>query len=309
MCLRIYIVIGEDRIRVPKTQASPASLADLLEDGNVAIAPLLPALFTSSVMGVALLDSQIRFQAVNGALAAMHGFPAAAHIGKKLRYVLGSSTSKIETVMRQVLNTGAPVSNVELKAKIPGRLEKGHWIQNILPVRDNHNRVTQIASLVVELTEQEKLQAALQQVLRNLKRVSTVLKSQLRCFDIDFSAMGGVVGSLPKAVDLIDLAIAQTRTIAEVTPHCLPTDVQLLRDGLVNNAEVLGSPQLEILSKRELQAFRLLADCKSNKDVAMEMKITVRTAETYRARVMMKLQLRSIGHLVRFAVRNRIVRP
>jgi DNA-binding NarL/FixJ family response regulator len=296
---------------VPKTQASPGSLTALLAQGDVAVAPLLPTLFASSVMGVALLDSQIRFQAVNGALAAMNGFPAAAHIGKKLRYILGSSTSKIETVIRQVLETGAPVSNMELKAKLPGRLEKGHWIESFLAVRDEHNRVTQVAALVVELTEQEKLQAALQQVLRNLKRVSTVLKSQLQCFEIDYSALGGVVGSLPKAVDLIDLAIAQTRTIAEVTPQYLPTDVPLLRNGFVENAEMTASDnsQLEMLSKRELQVFRLLADCKSNKDVAGEMKITVRTAETYRARVMIKLQLRSIGHLVRFAVRNRIIRP
>jgi len=38
------------------------------------------------------------------------------------------------------------------------------------------------------------------------------------------------------------------------------------------------------------------------------MKISVRTAETYRARVMMKLELRSIGHLIRFAVRNNIIK-
>jgi DNA-binding CsgD family transcriptional regulator len=253
----------------------------------------------------------MRFQAVNGALAAMNGFPAAAHIGKELRYVLGSSTSKIETVLHQVLETGAPVSNVELKAKLPGRLEKGHWIESFLPIRDEQNRVIQVASLVVELTEQKKLQATVQQVLTNLNQVSTVLKSQLRFVDIDFSALGGVAGSLPKAVNLIDLAIAQVRMIAAVSPQHLPANWLLVRDGVANDPEAAtySIPQLGMLSKRELQVFRLLADCKSNKDVAAEMKITVRTAETYRGRVMMKLQLRSIGHLVRFAVRHRIIRP
>lgn len=63
-----------------------------------------------------------------------------------------------------------------------------------------------------------------------------------------------------------------------------------------------------MLSQREHEVLKLLADCKSNKDIATELNISVRTAETYRARVMMKLQVRSIGHLIRFAVRNDIIK-
>jgi DNA-binding CsgD family transcriptional regulator len=63
------------------------------------------------------------------------------------------------------------------------------------------------------------------------------------------------------------------------------------------------------LSRRESEALKLLADCKSNKDIANEMNISVRTAETYRTRVMMKLRLPSIGHLIRFAARNNIIKP
>jgi DNA-binding NarL/FixJ family response regulator len=63
-----------------------------------------------------------------------------------------------------------------------------------------------------------------------------------------------------------------------------------------------------MLSEREHEVFKLLADCKSNKEIASELNISVRTAETYRARVMMKLDLRSIGHLIRFAVRNNVIK-
>lgn len=64
-----------------------------------------------------------------------------------------------------------------------------------------------------------------------------------------------------------------------------------------------------MLSPREPEPLRLLADCKTNKEIAREMNISVRTAETYRARVIMKLELRSRGHLIRFAVRNNIIEP
>jgi PAS domain-containing protein len=86
-----------------------------------AIGALLPALFESPVMGVALLDSQFRFRAINGALAAMNGLPVSSHIGKKLRYALGSSAPMVEGPVRQVLQTGEPIFNRDLTAKLPGR--------------------------------------------------------------------------------------------------------------------------------------------------------------------------------------------
>lgn len=63
------------------------------------------------------------------------------------------------------------------------------------------------------------------------------------------------------------------------------------------------------LTGRERQIVQLLAEGKSNKEVANTLNIAVKTAETHRARIMAKLGLRSIGELVRYAVRNRIVEP
>ncbi len=63
------------------------------------------------------------------------------------------------------------------------------------------------------------------------------------------------------------------------------------------------------LTAREREIVQLLAEGKSNKEVATQLNISVKTAETHRARIMAKLGLRSIGELVRYAVRNRIVEP
>jgi hypothetical protein len=57
----------------------------LLSNAHGAMSPLLPALFESPVMGVALLDSQYRFRAINGALAAMNGLPVSSHITGQFR--------------------------------------------------------------------------------------------------------------------------------------------------------------------------------------------------------------------------------
>jgi DNA-binding NarL/FixJ family response regulator len=63
------------------------------------------------------------------------------------------------------------------------------------------------------------------------------------------------------------------------------------------------------LSSRERQIVQLLAEGKSNKEVANRLGISVRTAENHRARIMRKLQLRSLSDLVRHAIRNKIIEP
>ena len=61
------------------------------------------------------------------------------------------------------------------------------------------------------------------------------------------------------------------------------------------------------LGKRECEVVRHLAEGKSNKEIAPLMSITVATVETYRARIMMKLGIHSVGQLIRYAVQNKLV--
>ena len=63
------------------------------------------------------------------------------------------------------------------------------------------------------------------------------------------------------------------------------------------------------LTRRERMVLELLANAHSNKEVAVALGISVRTAETYRARIMQKLHLHSMANLVRYAIRNGIVQP
>ncbi|MFI5059753.1 MAG: response regulator [Candidatus Acidiferrales bacterium] len=61
------------------------------------------------------------------------------------------------------------------------------------------------------------------------------------------------------------------------------------------------------LTPREREILQLLAEGKSNKEVAGFLGISVKTAETHRANIMLKLDFHSITELVRYAVRNNII--
>ena len=61
------------------------------------------------------------------------------------------------------------------------------------------------------------------------------------------------------------------------------------------------------LSPREREVVRLLAEGKSNKEIADALGISVRTTETHRANILRKLNVDSVAGLVRYAIRNKIV--
>jgi two-component system, NarL family, response regulator NreC len=61
---------------------------------------------------------------------------------------------------------------------------------------------------------------------------------------------------------------------------------------------------LEILSERELQVLKLIAQGYSNQQIAERIFVSVKTVETYRSRIADKLELRQRSDMVRFALRT-----
>jgi DNA-binding NarL/FixJ family response regulator len=86
-------------------------------------------------------------------------------------------------------------------------------------------------------------------------------------------------------------------------------------DGIVGGRAPLSGPagasepRRDRLTTREREVLQLLTEGKGNKEIAALLRISVKTAETHRARMMAKLGLHSMSELVRYAVRNHIIQP
>ena len=63
------------------------------------------------------------------------------------------------------------------------------------------------------------------------------------------------------------------------------------------------------ITRREREILQLLAEGGANKAVAKALGISVKTAETHRARIMRKLGAKSVAGLVRYAIRNGFIEP
>jgi DNA-binding NarL/FixJ family response regulator len=70
-----------------------------------------------------------------------------------------------------------------------------------------------------------------------------------------------------------------------------------------------GHSPLDTLSNREIQVLRCLATGQTTREIAEIYHISIKTVDTYRSRLLQKLNLRNNAELTRFAIQNRLVEP
>jgi len=99
--------------------------------------------------------------------------------------------------------------------------------------------------------------------------------------------------------------VRAVEALLEGQPFFTSRVARLVLDGyLRGETQAAGATTL---SAREREIVQLLAEGKSNKDVARALGISVKTAETHRANIMRKMEFASLSDLVRYAVRNKII--
>ena len=99
----------------------------------------------------------------------MNGIPAAGHLGKTVREVLGDAATMLEPSFQRVLESGQPVLDFEASAQLPTRNEIGHWIEHFFPIRGAESQVDRIGAIVVEISKQKKLEESFRALTGTLR--------------------------------------------------------------------------------------------------------------------------------------------
>jgi DNA-binding NarL/FixJ family response regulator len=110
----------------------------------------------------------------------------------------------------------------------------------------------------------------------------------------------GLVLKSDAARDLILALEALSKNNAFLSPQVTNLLVTEIRQ---NQAE----PSPDVLTSRETEVLRGLAEGKSNKEVAARLSISPRTIDAHRAHIMDKLHVRTLSDLVHFAIRHKLV--
>jgi DNA-binding NarL/FixJ family response regulator len=98
------------------------------------------------------------------------------------------------------------------------------------------------------------------------------------------------------------------RSVAEGKSFFSPAVSKVLLEDYVKKLQRAGSEDsYDLLTPREREILQLIAEGKSNKDVANLLNLSVYTVETHRANLMDKLKLKSVPELTLYAVRKGII--
>jgi two-component system, NarL family, response regulator NreC len=117
----------------------------------------------------------------------------------------------------------------------------------------------------------------------------------------------GARGYLLKDSAESDVARA-IRAVAEGKSFFSPAVSKVLLEDYVKKLQRTGSEDsYDLLTPREREILQLIAEGKSNKDVANLLHLSVYTVETHRANIMEKLKLKSVPELILYAVRKGII--
>lgn len=117
----------------------------------------------------------------------------------------------------------------------------------------------------------------------------------------------GARGYLLKS-DAVRQLIPAVESLSQKKPYFAGRVSEVLLHGFLKGGQVTPeAPAVDRLTSREREVVQLLAEGKSNKQIARLLDLSVKTVETHRAAAMRKLELNSLPDLVRYAVRMQII--
>jgi DNA-binding NarL/FixJ family response regulator len=104
---------------------------------------------------------------------------------------------------------------------------------------------------------------------------------------------------------------AAVEALVQHRPFFTPEIAQKVLDGYlrVGKAATAAGDNANLMTSREREILQLLAEGKSNKEIAMALSISVKTVETHRSAIMRKLHITSLIDLTRYAIRNGLLEP
>jgi PAS domain S-box-containing protein len=173
---------------------------------------------TQSPIGLAVLDTDMRFVTVNPTLERMNGIPAKDHVGRTPREVLPLlDTDTLEEATRRVLKTGRPLIDRPTIGRTPADPDDDHaWSVSMYRLEDAMGRVLGVATSVVDITEQYRAGVEAEAARRRLAVVADASARIGTTLDLDRTARELADVAVPEladvaAVDLLDAVVGGRR--------------------------------------------------------------------------------------------------
>ena len=131
----------------------------------------IESVYATAPVGLAVLDTELRFLRINQRLAEMNGYPAAAHLGRTVREIVPQVADDVEPLLRGIITSGEPLLNLEITGETaaqPG-IQRS-WRENFYPLKSPDGQIIGINVVTEDITERKRVEQEIQTLNASLER-------------------------------------------------------------------------------------------------------------------------------------------
>jgi DNA-binding NarL/FixJ family response regulator len=201
-----------------------------------------------------------------------------------------------------------------LRVGLKGLLEKEPDFKVVAQAKDGEELLEKLPSvkadcLVIDLSmpNMDGL-ATLKEIRKKFPKIkSLVLTMQKDAEHFKHAMAAGACGYILKDSAITQLVMA-IKMVMKGKQFISPAIANLIAEQYVRSMDQEGdTPSLEILTAREKQILRGIAEGKANKNIAAALKISPRTVENHRGHLTQKLGLKTPASLVKYAISKGLI--
>ena len=141
--------------------------------------PALQLIYNTAPIGLAFLSPDCRYLHINQRLTEICGISVDGHLGRTVRECVPALAASVEEIVRSIMETGEPVTGVEVAGQRPDRHEDRYWVTYWHPLRGPAGNIVGVNVAAEEITERKRAEAALQRQDQELRKAKDTAEAAL----------------------------------------------------------------------------------------------------------------------------------
>ncbi|QHA08349.1 SpoIIE family protein phosphatase [Streptomyces broussonetiae] len=203
-------------------------------------AALAMRLVSQSPVGLAILDPDLRYVAVNPALERITGQSAAERLGRSVGEMLTYLDTDPEARLRRVLETGESVVDRDIVCRPPGDPDHEHaWSVSYYRLEDSGGRVLGLAYSVIDVTERYRAAAEAAQARQRLALIARASASVGTTLDLETTARELADVVVPVLADVAAVDVLDSVLDGRSAPHEGPALFRALAISAAHSTETV----------------------------------------------------------------------
>jgi PAS domain S-box-containing protein len=123
--------------------------------------PALQLIYDTAPIGLACLSPDCRYLQINQRLTEICGISVEDHLGRSVRECVPALADAVEQIVRSIVETGTPVTGVEVAGQRADQQEERSWITYWHPLRSTGGEIVAVNVAAEEITERKRSERAM----------------------------------------------------------------------------------------------------------------------------------------------------